>query len=32
MSLTALGIIALGAIVYHFRIKDGMTTKAVARS
>ena len=31
MSLTALGIIALGAIVYRFRIKDGITAKAAAR-
>lgn len=31
MSLTALGIIALGAIVYRFRIQDGVAAKAAAR-
>ncbi len=31
MSLTAFGIIALGALVYYFRIKDGVSTKTVAR-
>jgi APA family basic amino acid/polyamine antiporter len=31
MSLTAFGMIALGALVYHFRIKDGVAAKAVAR-
>ncbi len=31
MSLTAFGIIVLGAIVYYFRIKDGVAAKAAAR-
>ena len=32
MSLTAFGMIALGALVYYFRIKDGMAPKAAVRT